>query len=175
MKKFVVYFHGYGSSANTDKVKRLREGLKDAEVFAWDINIDPDPAFNELSDHIDMEILAENPIDLEACLVFVGTSLGGWHAQQMADAYGCKAFIINPAYEPQKSLQKYGVDQRIVDEYHSLDFRKEYHYFIGTRDEVIDFSPVKEELEKLNTTFVDADHRFNGKEFDLVINAINAL
>ncbi len=176
MRKLIVYFHGYGSNANTDKVKRLRDGLKDAEVFAWDIDIDPDVAFDQLSDHINMEILAEKPLEAQAKLIFVGTSLGGWYAQQMADMYGCEAFLINPAFDPGNSLKKYGVSNEIIEAYKPLNFRSCYHYFIAKDDEVIDFELVREELEKLNTTFVDgAGHRFNGPEFDLVINAINAL
>jgi predicted esterase YcpF (UPF0227 family) len=40
MKKIIVYCHGFGSSAKTDKVERLKV-VKDSEVYAWDIDNKP--------------------------------------------------------------------------------------------------------------------------------------
>jgi predicted esterase YcpF (UPF0227 family) len=43
-------------------------------------------------------------------------------------------------------------------------------YFIAKDDEVIDFRPVMNVLSQLKTHWVDnANHRFNGPEFDKVI------
>ena len=53
------------------------------------------------------------------------------------------------------------------------DFLKQYKVFIGTRDEVIDFSNT--DFGPADVEYVDADHRFGGEEFDKVVEYIKKL
>ena len=176
MKKIVVYCHGFGSDAKTDKVFRLYHSLPDVEVYAWNIPVDPEIAIPHLTQHVDMDILVNNPIEEEAQLIFVGTSLGGWYASKLADIYRADAILINPSYNPRLSLQAKGVDKQVADKYSEISWSNRYHYFISRNDEVIDFNLVAMELARVNTKYYEhTDHRFNGPEFDDVVALINEL
>lgn len=168
MKRIAIYFHGFGSSAQSDKVDRLKNSGYD--VYSFDI--DPDPAISipKLIGEIDKVLVEAHPDNVD--LVMIGTSLGGWYASKIADLYHAKAIIINPCYDPKIFLKKYAVKSEILDRYIPMVFNKNYTYYIGTKDSVIDFSPVRDELSKMNTIYVSAEHRFNGKEFDMVVNEL---
>jgi predicted esterase YcpF (UPF0227 family) len=167
MKKIVVYFHGYKSSANSDKVAMLREA--GFETYAWNIDVDPAVSLPRLTNYID-DMLLDNMH--EPCeIFFVGTSLGAWYASNMGHLYGVQTILINPCYNPKESLAKYGVDQKILDNYLiDLQFASHQKVFIGSEDEVIDFSGVDFKGAD-NTLVLGADHRFN-KEFGIVVDYI---
>lgn len=169
MKKLIVYCHGYGSSANTDKVRRLA-AVANSEVYAWNIHIDPELSLPFLEDHID-GILVHDMHD-EAELVFVGTSLGGWYASKLAEKYGARAIIVNPSYDPSNGLAKYDVNESIRSKYDAMPILKNARYVIAKDDEVINFDEL---LPKLPNVVMSetGGHRFNGPEFEeLVVNHI---
>ena len=169
----IFYFHGYGSSPNSDKVARLKEHFP--FVYAFPIDIDPDVSLPYLKKEIEktrLKHVASESVDL----VFVGTSLGGWYASELAHPFDCDAVIINPAYAPQHTLPELGVPSEVRAKYHDMVYPPKTKYFIGRQDEVIDFEPITGKLKRLNTLWVEgAGHRFNGKEFDLVIDYIKSL
>lgn len=167
MKKIAVYFHGFGSSSQTDKVQRLREA--GIETHAWDIDVDSTASLPTLIDHIDNMLIDHMHEPCE--IFFVGTSLGAWYAARLAHLYDVKAILINPSYNPKESLAKYGVDQKILNTYYdAIDFAPHQKIFIGSEDKVIDFTCV--DFKGAVVSYVEgADHRFN-KEFDLVIKYI---
>ena len=174
MKKVIVYFHGYGSSPNSDKVTRLRQE-KNWETYAFPINIDPVVAFEQLSGNIDM-ILADNPHDEDILLVFVGTSLGAWWASKMAKVYTCHAVLINPSIDPETSLLKYDVEPVICQKYHMLAPYHGNKYFFAENDEVIpneEFRNYLIDAEYNVTVTPNTDHRFGGEAFEGVIKYIN--
>lgn len=167
MKKIVVYFHGFGSSAQTDKVQMLRDA--GFETYAWDINVDPMVSLPDLTSKIDSMLLDDLHTPIE--LFFVGTSLGAWYASNLAHLYGVNAVLINPAYNPSEALKQFNVSQEILDNYLiDVHFSPHQKVFIGSEDTVIDFNGV--DFGGADVTVVDgADHRFN-KEFGLVIDYI---
>lgn len=169
--KTIVYFHGYGSSAKSDKVELLK-AVKDSEVFAYDINIDPSISLKELSDQIDLMLLDHPHENTE--IVFVGTSLGAWYAAELAYVYGVKAVLINPCFEPQKSLAKYGVKQEILNKYRNIKLTTDMIVFIALDDEVLDYTEFCKNTNIEEVHFVPfAGHRFNGEAFQEVIERIN--
>lgn len=167
MEKIVVYFHGYNSSAQTDKVQKLKDA--GFSTYSWDINLDASISLNELTDKIDSMLLDNMHSECE--LFFVGTSLGAWYAANLAQLYDVHAVLINPCYNPKQSLAKYNVDQTILDSYLTdIQFTSKHKVFIGTNDTAIDFSNV--DFGNADVVYVkDADHRFN-KEFHLVVDYI---
>ena len=175
MKKMIVYFHGYGSSRNSDKVARLKQE-EDFNVYAFNIDIDPDVAKKQLVENIDMALMEDLHRPEE--LVFVGTSLGGWWAGRMAKLYQCKAVIINPSINPGVSLAKYGVSPEILDKYHLFPPHIGHKYFFAKNDEVIN-------NETFRTTLIDsgydvtvddkADHRFGGDSFEKVVSYLKTM
>lgn len=167
MKQVVIYFHGFNSSQNSSKSHELSKVWDD--TYAWDINVDPAISLPFLMSKIDDVMM--NHLNDECEFIFVGSSLGGWFAANFANIYACKAVLINPSYNPKESLAKYGIAQDIRDNYLMvIEFSPLHKVFIGTADEVIDFSGV--DFGYADVTYVNgANHRFDG-HFDLVIDYI---
>ncbi len=171
----VVYFHGYGSSPNSDKVDALRNKLK-VPVFAFPANIDPEIAIREVSDSIDMLLLED--MHAPDRMLFVGTSLGGWLASELGNLYDIPVVVINPSYEPFNSLKKYGVDEDICNKYTPLKLSKKNTYFFAENDTVIDNVEFRQSL--INQGYrvyidPDANHSFSGKPFERVVEYITHL
>jgi predicted esterase YcpF (UPF0227 family) len=175
MRKMIIYFHGYGSSSKSDKATRLK-AEESFKVFSFDIDIDPDVAFKQLSHNIDMALIEDMHLPEE--LIFVGTSLGGWWAEKMAKLYQCKAVIINPSVNPASSLSKYGVAKEIRDKYYEFQPDVRHKYFFAKRDDVINNDQFRINLiESGHDVTIDskADHRFSGEPFENVVNYLKSL
>lgn len=84
MKKTLIYFHGFGSSGQSQTVNYLRKLMPDCEIIAPDIPVDPEEALPFLRSLCE----AEKP-DL-----VIGTSMGAMYAMQMQD---CRRICVNPA------------------------------------------------------------------------------
>jgi predicted esterase YcpF (UPF0227 family) len=146
------------------------------KVFSFDIDIDPDVAFKQLSYNIDMALVEDMHLPEE--LIFVGTSLGGWWAEKMAKLYQCKAVIINPSINPESSLSKYGVVKEICDKYYEFQSDVRHKYFFAKCDDVINNEKFRTNLiESGHDVTIDskADHRFSGEPFENVINYLKSL
>jgi predicted esterase YcpF (UPF0227 family) len=168
----IVYFHGYGSSSKTDKVDRIRKRFPDCKVLAFDASINPDVAKREVGHKITMSLVDDHSDDE---LIFIGTSLGAWLANELSDLFGCRAVLINPAYDPSTSLDKLGVDQDILDLYTPMNLSglKRKSFYVDMEDDVIDHRELLANLDTNDITFYNGvGHRFNGKEFDEVLDRI---
>lgn len=84
MKK-LLYFHGFGSSGQTESAKTLRELLPEFLVLSLDIPVDPAEALPYLK-----KMCEQGRPD-----IIVGTSMGAMYAQQM---HGFKRICVNPAF-----------------------------------------------------------------------------
>ena len=82
----LIYFHGFGSSAQSGTIRTLRRMLSDFEVIAPDIPVDPADALPFLK-----QLCEDEQPD-----VVIGTSMGGMYAQQM---FGFNRICVNPAFE----------------------------------------------------------------------------
>ena len=121
--KKVMYVHGFGSSAQTGTVTRLRKVLCNATVIAEDMPLHPEEAISLLQ-----RLCREEKPDL-----IIGTSMGGMYTEQL---YGFDRIVINPAFRiadtmaehgmmgaqtffnPRKDgVQKFFVDNNMVKEY----------------------------------------------------------
>lgn len=171
--KMVIYFHGYNSSPKTDKVSRLKELLPNHEVLAFPINPDPEIAERELSDSIIFAMISQ--LHDPDKVTFIGTSHGAWWAAKMADSFAyTECVLINPCYDPENSLKKYGVSDDILKKYHkmNLDVLDNKTFVFAESDEVIDHSELISELDERESVFEvyqNTSHRFNGPEFEDVI------
>lgn len=167
MKKILVYCHGYGSSANSDKVDRLRSA--GFEVYAWDINPDPDVGLPMTADHV-YNMVMDN-LNRDVDLIFIGTSLGAWYAAKLAEDFGCEAVLVNPAHDPAFLLPEIGCDPTIAYKYDRMSFELNHTVFIASNDELISFDCVNFGRAALVET-ATGGHRYNGPEFDAVIEYI---
>lgn len=172
--QLIFYFHGYNSGPTSDKVDRLKSVFPD--TYAFKIDPDPDVSLPYLQDQIDLILLDAKYMhhpNLE--IIFIGTSLGGWYAAELADRYKAKAVLINPCYDPSYILKNLGCKERISSKYPPMKWLNDATYYIAKNDEVIDFRPVMNLLSQLKTHLIDnANHRFNGPEFDKVIKDMNS-
>lgn len=167
MKKLIVYCHGYASSPNTDKVERLC-AVKNSEVHAFPIDVDPDVSLPKLCEEIDNLLLEDMHQDAE--LMFVGTSLGAWYAAYLGLLYSAHSVLINPCYNPSVSLKKYDVATEVLDSYPDMVVPGNSFVVIAKDDDVIDYSDFS--LAKDRIVFTPTGgHRFNGDEFEDVIVA----
>lgn len=135
--KKVMYVHGFGSSAQTGTVTRLRNVLCNATVIAEDMPLHPQEALDLLH-----RLCEEEHPDL-----IIGTSMGGMYTEQL---YGYDRIVINPAFciadtmqqhgltgaqtffNPRKDgVQKFFVDNNIVKEYRLVSEQR----FSGVNDE----------------------------------------
>lgn len=172
MSLIVVYFHGYGSSPNSQKVTALREALK-TPVYCFPADIDPEKAIEEVGYNIDMVLLED--MHANDRMLFVGTSLGGWLASKMGALYNVPAIIINPSATPRESLKKYGIDAAILEKYDDLVVSDKNAYFFAHKDEVIDHTPTRQLLADRGMVYhvaLDTDHRYQGPAFHRVIDYI---
>lgn len=170
MKKFIVYFHGYASSPNTDKVTQLKLAYPNDYIHAFLADIDPEIAIKEVGDNIDLALLDHIEEDID--ITFIGTSLGAWLAAKMANLYGVKSILINPVLYPAQSLKKYNIP---CAKYDPLTILSNSVFFIAQHDEVIDHSELIEILNDKGIKYYideEATHRYNGTSFDKVIKEI---
>ena len=173
--KIVFYFHGFGSSPNTDKVEKLKQNFE--KVYAFPIDVDPDISLPLLDEKI-TQVLIENVGADETNVVFVGTSLGAWYAAYLAVNCGTKAVLINPTYSVEAIKAELDISPEIEAKYRTIGFvyPSDTKFFISTTDEVIDFEPFKEELSNFNTSYVpNSNHGFNGECFNEVIDYVNSV
>ena len=94
--KTVMYVHGFGSSAQTGTVSRLRQVLCNARVIAEDVPLHPLEAIDLL------HRLCEN----EQPDLIIGTSMGGMYTEQL---YGYDRIVINPAFRIADTMQAHGM------------------------------------------------------------------
>lgn len=94
--KRILYIHGFGSSAQSGTVSRIRQTFPEAEVLAYDLPIHPEEAMALLRE----KCAADHP-DL-----IIGTSMGGMYAEML---YGYDRILINPAFQIADTMHEHGL------------------------------------------------------------------
>ena len=114
MSGTIVYLHGFNSGPASVKAQQLGRGIAALDprsrpaYFVPPLHHRPAVAMRSLMTWIDTaNIRAGNK-----GLTFVGSSLGGFYATFLAEHYGAKAVLINPAIRPAESLASYLGPQR---------------------------------------------------------------
>jgi predicted esterase YcpF (UPF0227 family) len=119
----LLYLHGFRSSPRSFKAERLRAWLarQRPELHWWYPQLPPSPR--------QAIALAERgtagwPRERTAVL---GSSLGGFYATVLAERWGCKAVLMNPAVDPARDLAAYvGEQTAFHDPDERFEFRPEY-------------------------------------------------
>jgi len=121
----VVYLHGFRSSPNSSKAVMTGEALKaqssnmnHIEWYCPQLLASPQASMAMVMKHID-ESAAEQ-------MVVVGSSLGGFYANFLAEKYGCKAVALNPAIRAPRELASHIGMMTAYDSDEPFDFRPEY-------------------------------------------------
>jgi predicted esterase YcpF (UPF0227 family) len=149
----ILYLHGFRSSPLSFKARMLGERMQ-ALGLADRYQCPQLPASPKAAMELAGNLIKGVPSDE---LFLVGSSLGGYYANWLAEQTGCRAVLLNPAVKPPRDLEKYvGVSTA----YHSdevFEFKAEYidelralaiekitqpeRYFLiaATGDEVLDY------------------------------------
>lgn len=112
MPATIVYLHGFNSGTASVKAQQLG-----AAIAALDAKSRPDYFVPQLH-HRPSRAMRETMALIDAGhrdpgnVTFVGSSLGGFYATFLAEHYGARAVLINPAIRPARSLASYLGPQR---------------------------------------------------------------
>lgn len=111
--KKIMYNHGFGSSAASGTVTRIRETFPEATVVAYDLPLHPEEAMALLKAKV-----AEEQPDL-----IIGTSMGGMYTEML---YGYDRICVNPAFEMAKTMKGHGMTGKQVWANPRQDGEKEF-------------------------------------------------
>jgi len=174
----IIYIHGFGSSGKGGKALELRAYFKSQNIscIAPSLSYVPELAIDTL------EQLIES-CDEEVTLI--GSSLGGFYSIYLAEKYGLKAVLINPAVDSAQTLkhlvtlgdrQKNYYDNTHFDwtaehvdmllSYRVNEVKNgEYFLLLQTGDEVLDYQEALAKLPNAKTVVEEGGtHPFEGIE-----------
>jgi len=170
----LIYIHGFNSSARSFKAGLLRErmsGLGLAADFAC-----PELAHRPRQAMAQLEALI-TPLP-RTSTALVGSSLGGFYATWLAEKYGLKTVLVNPAVRPYELLRDYVGPQKNIytgAEYeltagHLAELRElevaaitpeRYLLMVQTGDEVLDYRQAVEKYRNARQIVIEGgDHGF---------------
>lgn len=121
----LVYLHGFRSSPRSSKAMMTGEGVKaissPANPIEWycpQLLASPKESMAMVEEHIKQTGADQ--------IVVVGSSLGGFYANYLAEKYGCKAVVLNPAVRAARELAPHVGMMTAYDNDEPFDFRPEY-------------------------------------------------
>ena len=121
----LVYLHGFRSSPRSSKavitgnaVKALSTADNPVEWYCPQLLASPQQSMDMVTSYID-----QSKADR---MVVIGSSLGGFYANYLAEKYGCKAVALNPAVRAARELAPHVGMMTSYDSDEPFDFRSEY-------------------------------------------------
>lgn len=172
--KLALYLHGFASSSLSEKsvqtLSYFQQHVPEVELLALDLPYTPEEAIATI-------LSALNGRTPDAV---IGSSLGGFLATWVAETYGCKAVLINPAVEPDTLLEKHlgryfhpGLEQEFEVRHDHLPLLRAlakkptepslYWVLLQTGDEVLDYRKAVDWYQGcLFETVPGGDHSFVG-------------
>lgn len=151
----ILYLHGFRSSPQSFKARLLGQRLTELGL-GHTYRCPQLPASPCAAAELALALAREMTAGGEGLSV-VGSSLGGYYANWLAERIGCRAVVLNPAVQPPRDLENY---VGVTTAYHSeevFEFKREYidelqalrvetithpeRYFLiaATGDEVLDW------------------------------------
>ena len=171
----LLYFHGFRSGPQSVKAQQLRAHLarQGRAGDLWCEQLPPGPV-----DAIALiESVLRPALEGGAEVALAGSSLGGFYALHLAEKYGLRAALINPAVVAPLSLGDYvgehthmytgdsfRFEQRHVDELRALDVAavtrpERYLLLLETGDEVLDWHEMRARYAEARVHVVEgSDH-----------------
>jgi len=112
----LIYIHGFNSSPDSFKASMLRKFAASMDLsdtfLVPELSSIPSVAIQQLENLVQAHALQENNNDSQVCLI--GSSLGGYYATWLAEKYGFRAVLVNPAVRPFELFEDFlGVNQNI--------------------------------------------------------------
>lgn len=179
---FLLHLHGYNSSPQSDKVQQTKQWL---EQYAPEIELlcpllSPFPLEAVADITALLETRQEMPIGI------VGSSMGGFYATLLAERYGVKAVLVNPAVNPHLLVEKYlgenanyySGETFVLEPHHIEDFRslnvetikkpKNLLVLLQKGDEVLDYRHAEEKYRDCHLQLEEGgDHSFQNYQRQL--------
>jgi predicted esterase YcpF (UPF0227 family) len=182
----LLYLHGFRSSPRSSKARTMAAAVAERHpgVTWWCPQLPPSPAAA-------MALLREGigawPRERMAV---VGSSLGGFYATCVAEDFGCRAVLLNPAVDPARDLGKYIGEQtawhdadqtfyfapEYVDELRALQrgpvaHPERYFAVIAKGDEVLDWREMTGRYPGIGVKLLEgSDHGI--ADFDAHLDAV---
>ena len=121
----LVYLHGFRSSPRSSKAVMTQEAIKNIsnannpiEWYCPQLLASPKESMEMVMTHINHSSADQ--------IVVVGSSLGGFYANFLAEKYSCKAIALNPAVRAARELAPHVGMMTAYDSDEPFDFRPEY-------------------------------------------------
>lgn len=171
----IFYIHGFGSSVDSPTLKMLQKTYPDAIGLTYD-HTNPRESVSKLARQVNEYSIGDH-------VVIIGSSLGGWYAEQLTDRVVADFILYNPATQPWNSLDKYDVDQDVLYKYKEFSTVLRTHTPVASRtlilssdDEVVDpkFAMVKY-MNNANFILTGGGHRMTSKNMDMIVAEIKFL
>ena len=106
----LVYLHGFNSEPQSVKGQMLARAAatvsEPTRFYSPQLDHRPERAIRDVRAWIEREVPDKRELTL------IGSSLGGFYATHLAEKYGARAVVINPAIRPQDDLRPYRGPQR---------------------------------------------------------------
>lgn len=181
----LIYLHGFNSSPQSHKAqvlsRRMRTLGRENALLVPELSHVPEEAVAQASR------LVEGFAPAEVCLI--GSSLGGYYATWLAERYGTKAILINPAVAPHRLFRNYLGPQRNLytgeryeltrahlEQLARLELPQVSHperflVLLQTGDEVLDYREAATKFAAANLRITEGgDHAFRG--FDILLDEL---
>ena len=100
----IVYLHGFRSSPASIKATQLRDYIALSRSAAKPRLHIPELTHRPAAAVAEVGAWVEREADPET-LTFIGSSLGGYYATHLAERFGARAVLVNPAVRPHSDLQ----------------------------------------------------------------------
>ena len=183
----ILYLHGFRSSPQSTKARLMAAHFANMEHRFLCPQLPASPA---VAIELARELI-EDRGDAATDWALIGSSLGGFYATFLAEAYGCRAALLNPAVMPANDLAGYVGE---LTSYHSgepFEWRAEYlhelaalqinqitqpeRYFLlaATGDEVLDWRQMRDQYPGAHQHIIEgSDHAIT--EFSAYIERVAA-
>jgi predicted esterase YcpF (UPF0227 family) len=183
----ILYLHGFRSSPKSFKAQVLADRMtklgRSAEYLCPQLPASPRQAI-ELASSLVQQADGDE-------IALIGSSLGGYYATWLAEQFGVRAALLNPAVKPPRDLEKY---VGVMKAFHSDDpfeFKREYvaelkefsiekitrseRYFLvaATGDEVLDWREMTDHYHGVRQRIIQGgDHALS--DFEEYVNEVLA-
>jgi len=191
MKKNILYIHGFNSSPLSIKAEQTRQYLAnnfpDVGYYCPQLATTPSEAIEQLS-----KIIEQSEVDCQWYLI--GSSLGGYFSNFLAEKFHCLAVLVNPAIRPYELLhdyigeqmnpyteEVYQVTEDHIQQLKALEQtapemysqqKNNYLVMVQTGDEVLNYQQAVEKYQHCRLIVQDGgDHSFI--DFDKCLPAIS--
>lgn len=118
----ILYLHGFRSNPQSMKARLMAAYFTLTEHRLVCPQLPASPA---LAAELACELI-EDRGDASKDWALIGSSLGGFYATFLAERYGCRAALLNPAVQPQLDLGAYLGESVAYDGETPFEFKPEY-------------------------------------------------